>query len=196
MDRIHKRIYVFEREPRFQMMLEAAWMSGEVLVNGFSGACDCVTKVNTKPCDLLVLDLGGCESEGLDVLRQVKRVAPWTVNLAIVEHAAVASAVRAVRAGASDCLDRPVAQEQLLATVRLQLARIDTSVRRRMRALTAIELHILGFILDGRTSCSIAAELHRSKRTVDAHRTHIMHKLQAANLAELVKRAFAMGFYG
>jgi DNA-binding CsgD family transcriptional regulator len=74
------------------------------------------------------------------------------------------------------------------------LPRIDTSSHRRLKALTQIEVQILQAILAGRTNHDIAAELHRSKRTIEVHRSRIMRKLQATSLVDLVKRAFGMGF--
>ena len=148
----------------------------------------------TKPCDLLILDLEGCASEGLDVLEQVRRVAPWIPSLVIVEQAAVCCAIKAVKAGAGDCLDKPVERDRLLSAVRTQLARVDTSTRRRPRVLTQMEVQILQMILAGKTSYDMADELHRSKRTIDVHRKNIMRKLQATGLVDLIKRALGMGF--
>jgi len=61
------------------------------------------------------------------------------------------------------------------------------------KLLTRTETKVLHFILDGKSNKEIANELHRSVRTVEVHRSHIMRKLGADNLVELVKRAAAMG---
>jgi FixJ family two-component response regulator len=112
----------------------------------------------------------------------------------IVERAAVGCAIRAIRAGAGDCLDKPVPQDRLLTVVRTLLARVDVSTHRRPRALTQTEVQILQLILAGRTSYEMADELNRSKRTIDVHRKNIMRKLQATCLADLIKRALGLGF--
>jgi FixJ family two-component response regulator len=143
---------------------------------------------------LLIVDLDGCEPEGLDLLEQAKRMAPWVLSVAIVEHGAIPCAIKAIKAGAGDCLDKPVQPDRLLAAVGTQLAQVDVSTRRRPRALTLMEVQILQMILAGRTSYDMAAELHRSKRTIDVHRKNIMHKLQATGLVDFVKRALGMGF--
>ena len=192
--RSRKRIYVCEKEPEFRAMLETLLPPEEALISGFSAHQECLEKLTAKPCDLLVIDLDGCELEGLDMLEQARRTDPWISSLAIVGHAAVPCAIKAIRAGAGDCLDKPVAQERLLAAVRMQLARVDVSTHRRPRTLTQMEAQILQLILAGKTSFDIAAELHRSKRTVDVHRKNIMRKLQATGLVDLIRRALEMGF--
>jgi FixJ family two-component response regulator len=177
-------------------MLETSSVPDEALVSGYAGPQECLEQLAAKPCDLLIVDLDGCEMAGLDMLEQARRMAPWVASLAIVEHAAVPCAIKAIKAGAGDCLDKPVQQERLLAAVGSQLARVDDSTRRRPRILTQMEVQILQLILAGRTSYDIAAELHRSKRTVDVHRKNIMRKLQATGLVDLIKRALEMGFAG
>ena len=193
-DRSRKRIYICEKEPEIRVMLETLLTLDEVSISGFSGCRECLEKLAIRPCDLLIVDLDGCEREGLDMLEQARRMAPWILSLAIVEHAAVPHAVKAIKAGASDCLDKPVQQDLLLAVVETQLAKVDVSTRRRPRALTQMEVQIVQLILAGRTSYDIAAELHRSKRTIDVHRKNIVRKLQATSLVDLMKRALGMGF--
>lgn len=175
-------------------MLETSLTLDEATISGFSGHRECTEMLATRPCDVLILDLEGCAPEGLDVLEQVRRVAPWILSLVVVEQAAVCCAIKAMKAGAGDCLDKPLERDRLLSAVRTQLARVDTSTRRRPRVLTQMEVQILQMILAGKTSYDIADELHRSKRTIDVHRKNIMRKLQATGLVDLIKRALGMGF--
>jgi FixJ family two-component response regulator len=192
--RSRKRIYVFGKEAGVRDLIENSLAPDEASVSEFSGHQECISKLATRPCELLVVDLDGCPEEGLDVIEQARRITPWVSSLAIVEHAAVGCAIRAIRAGAGDCLDKPVQQDRLLTVVRSQLARVDISSRRRPRALTRMEVQILQLILAGRTSFEMADALNRSKRTIDVHRKNIMRKLQATCLADLIKRALGLGF--
>ncbi len=192
--RPRKRIYVFEKEAGLHDLLENCLAPDEASVSGFSKHLECIAELAIKPCDLLIVDWDGCPAEGLNVIEQARRLTPWVLSLAIVEHAAVDKAIRAMRAGAHDCLDKPVPEGRLLTVVRSQLARVDFSTRRRPRALTQMEVQILQLILAGRTSYEIADDLHRSKRTIDVHRKNIMRKLQATGLVDLIKRALGMGF--
>jgi DNA-binding NarL/FixJ family response regulator len=193
--RARKRIYVFEKEAGFHNLLKNCLAPEEASVSGFSQHLECIAEIAIKPCDLLIVDWDGCPAEGLNVIEQARRLTPWVSSLAIIEHAAIDKAIRAMRAGAHDCLDKPVPEDRLLTAVRSQLARVDFSTRRRPRALTQMEVQILQMILAGRTSYEIADELHRSKRTVDVHRKNIMRKLQATGLVDLIKRALGLGLF-
>ena len=61
------------------------------------------------------------------------------------------------------------------------------------RTLTTTETEVLRLILDGKSNKEAAHLLHRSVRTIEDHRSHIMHKLGVDNVVDLVKRAAAMG---
>jgi two-component system response regulator FixJ len=172
--------------------LEAGLKSADPLVGYFSRHQDCLEKLAAKPCDVLIVDLDDSGMEGLDLLKQARRMAPWISTMAIVEHAAVPMAVEAVKAGACECLEKPVSADRLWEAIESQLTRMASMPRSR-RALTQMEVQILQLILAGRTSQEIAAHLHRSKRTIDVHRKNIMRKLQACSLVDLIKRALRMG---
>ncbi|MEN6337116.1 MAG: response regulator transcription factor [Phycisphaerales bacterium] len=173
-------------------MVETALGRGDKLIGYFSQGQDCLEKLSAKPCDILIVDLEGSEGEGLDLLTQVRRMAPWVSTVAIVERAAVPAAVKAVKAGACECLEKPVSADRLGEAIEKQLVRVAL-LPRSHRALTQMEIQILQLILAGKTSQDIAAHLHRSKRTIDVHRKNIMRKLQAASLVDLIKRALGMG---
>ncbi len=191
--RSRKYIYVLERQPQLRIMLETGLPTEAASLTGFSEHHKCLDALATRPCDLLIVDLDGRTPAGLRVLEQARRITPGISSLAIVEHAAIPCAIKALKAGVGDCLDKPVEQDRLLATVKMQLAGVDTSGR-RPKALTAMQAQILQLILAGRTSHEIATELHRSKRTVDVHRKNLMRKFKTTGLVGLVRRALELGF--
>lgn len=189
-----KRVYYYGKRPQSRAVLEAALRLRNTVVNCFSKGEDCLDKLSEKPCDLLIVDLDGCETEGLTVLTEARRMAPWILSLALVERAGVRSAVRAVKAGACDCLEKPIKEDRLLRTIEIQIGSTDTPASYARRPLTHTEIQVLQLILAGKTSRDIAMELHRSKRTIDVHRKNIMRKLQAGSTVDLIKRALGMGF--
>jgi FixJ family two-component response regulator len=172
-------------------MLASVLSSDNVSLSRFSESADCLEKLLTKPCDVLIVDLDKDEA-GLQLLAQVHRTAPWILTVAIVPNGAVSGAVRAIKAGASECLEQPVQTDRLCAVVAGLLVRM-ASLPHAHRALTEMEIQIVQSILAGKTSQDIAANLCRSKRTIDVHRKNIMRKLQAGNLVDLVRQALAMG---
>lgn len=189
-----KCIYFFGKERRLQTTAETGSEPHDTTIYCFSRCQDCLERLSERPCDLLIIDLDGCETEGIQVLTQAKRMAPWIFSLALVERADVRDAVRAMKAGACDCLEKPAQEEHLLELIKMQLNQILASAPRSRRTLTQTEIQVLQLILAGKTSRDIAAELHRSKRTIDVHRKNIMRKLDACGPVDLIKRALGMGF--
>lgn len=173
-------------------MLEPLLDSDNVVFTCFQTLSECLDKLLTKPCDVLIVELGGNEPTGLGLLTQTRQMAPWISTLAIVENGAVPDAVRAIKAGVCECLEKPVLPERICEMVDGLMAK-TASLPHSHRALTQMEIQILQLILAGKTSQDIAAHLHRSKRTVDVHRKNIMRKVQASSLVDLIRRALAMG---
>ncbi|OHB67558.1 MAG: hypothetical protein A2Y77_12690 [Planctomycetes bacterium RBG_13_62_9] len=190
---MRKRVYLFGEKPAFWTALETALKPNDASISHFSSKKECLEEFAARPCDLLIVDLDGCQVEGLEVLADARRIAPWVWSLAIVEPAGVPCAVKAIKAGACDCLEKPLQEDRTLVTVEMLLTRTEPPTPRCRRALTQMEIQILQMILAGKTSYDMANELHRSKRTIDVHRKNIMRKLRACGLVDLVKRALGMG---
>ncbi len=173
-------------------MLEPALDSGDLALTCFSRASDCLERLLTQPCDVLIVELGDSDADGLDLLAQTHQTAPWISTMAVVGNGAVAAAVKAIKAGACECLEKPLSADQFSEALEELLERV-ASLPRAHRALTQMEIQILQLILAGKTSQHIATHLHRSKRTIDVHRKNIMRKVQATSLADLIRRALSMG---
>jgi FixJ family two-component response regulator len=193
-DDSYKRVCLLEKKPQIRAMLEAALRFYNVSASYFSKPQECLQELAERPCDLFIVDLDDWEVEGLHALAQVRRMAPWTSSLAVVERAGVRCAVRAMKAGANDCLEKPVQRDRLTVAIERHLSHAQASGGRSRKALTQTEIQVLQLILAGRTSRDIAIELHRSKRTIDVHRKNIMRKLEASSPVDLVRRAMGMGF--
>jgi FixJ family two-component response regulator len=114
----------------------------------------------------------------------------------ITGYAEVPIAVRAMKAGAMDFIEKPFSDEALLQRIRKAIAldaetrRIDSernSIADRLNQLTARERDVLERVVLGKSNKVIALELKLSTKTVEAHRAHVMEKMQAASLAELIR---------
>lgn len=190
--RSRKRVYCYGRGTQIRLMLEPALDSGDLAFTCFSRASDCLERLLTQPCDVLIVELGDSDADGLDLLAQTHQTAPWISTMAVVENGAVAAAVKAIKAGACECLEKPLSADRFSEALEELLERV-ASLPHTHRALTQMEIQILQLILAGKTSQYIATHLHRSKRTIDVHRKNIMRKVQATSLADLIRRALAMG---
>ena len=148
---------------------------------------DCRELLRTRSCDLLVVDLDGDTEHGLQLLAELEQTLPRIPKLAFVDHGSVPVAIQAIRAGAANCLERPVEREQLLTVIRDLLDQADPSTHRMELALTPTETTVLRFIMEGRTNHETAHALHRSPRTIEVHRRNIMRKSGASSMADLVE---------
>jgi FixJ family two-component response regulator len=162
-------------------------------VQCFSCADDCLKHLAVHKCDLLITDVKMPGTDGMDLLRHVKERLPWIPVLIVTGYGDVPTAVRALRAGAADFVEKPLDRDAFLQTVERLIERSAGPAAILEESLTKTERKILYLVLDGKNNREIADVLHRSPRTVEVHRSHLMQKLDAANIIELLKRAAELG---
>ena len=151
----------------------------------------------------LVLDLHLPGMGGIDLLRQMSRdAAPPTV--VISGDSAISEAVTSMKIGATDFIEKPVREATLLESVRAALRRsklLDSASHLKevavehLSELTARQRQVLGLVLAGHASKTIAYHLGISQRTVENHRAVIMHKTGATSLPALARLAIAASPY-
>ena len=146
----------------------------------------------------LILDVRMPEASGLEIQDALARLRVNVPIIFLTGHGDIPMSVRAMRAGASDFLTKPVKREQLLAAVRLALAaqtaaNVDRTqhgeLRARFECLTAREREVFDGVVAGKLNKQIAAQLRIAERTVKAHRSQVMEKMQADSVADLVRQA-------
>ena len=145
-------------------------------------------------CVILDLDMPGMS--GLDVQRDLKAQGIGMPVIFLSGRADVPQAVRAVREGAVDFIEKPFDYRRVVALVQECLARDardrEARTRRnvaceRLAQLTQREREVLDLVVAGRTNREIGEALAISPKTVEAHRARVMEKLEVASLAELVQ---------
>lgn len=146
----------------------------------------------------LILDMAMPGLSGLEVQAELVRRGLDLPILFLTGHGDIPMAVKALKAGATDFLEKPIQGNDLLRRVQHALA-LDAERRQaraaaqdlqaRLDRLSPREQEVMSLVVGGLSSKEIARNLGLSHRTVDVHRTHIMQKMGAANLAELVKLA-------
>lgn len=138
--------------------------------------------------------------DGLELLRRLRAAAIAVPVLVMTGHADVPMAIRAMKAGALDFLEKPFSDDALVAAVR---AALDESRRTagtraqtekasaRIAGLTPREREVFDLLVEGLPTKAIAKALGASPRTIEVHRARVMEKLGARSLPELVRLALA-----
>ena len=144
----------------------------------------------------VVLDLRMPGMSGLEVQNALTRQGCELPVIFITGHGKISTAVRAMHGGAVDFLTKPVDDELLLETVQEALrrdqdqrhVRAETDkIAERVSALTPREKEVLQAVTRGLSNKEIARELHISHKTVELYRAHMMEKMQANSIAEVVQ---------
>ena len=157
--------------------------------------------VGTALC--LIADIRMPGMDGLQLQEELNgRKIPVPV-IVVTGHGDVPLAVRAMKAGAIDFLEKPFDEELLLAAVQRaktateqsrSMAQAGEQAARLIEELTPRERDVLKHLVAGRPNKVIAFELSISARTVEIHRAHVMDKMQARSLSDLIRTALAAGF--
>jgi FixJ family two-component response regulator len=153
------------------------------------------TYVASRP-GCLILDVRLPGMGGLDLLEALRRRGATLPVIVVTAFGEVHSAVRAMKGGAIDVMEKPTRDQVLLDRVQ-QALELDRRTRAtlasraeasaRYARLSKRELEVLGLIIAGKANKVIATELTLSPKTVEAHRAAIMRKLGVHSIAELVR---------
>jgi two-component system response regulator FixJ len=151
-------------------------------------------------CALLDVRMPGMS--GLELQEHLRQQQIRIPVIIITGHGDVPMAVRAMKAGALDFIEKPFDDDTLLATIQRAIE-VDASQRTqqagraelaaRLAQLTPREHEVMLMVTDGKSNKEIANELGVSAKTVEAHRARVMEKMEARSLAELVRMVLMTG---
>jgi two-component system response regulator FixJ len=191
-----RTVFVVDDDAAVRSSLQFLLESAGYAVESFPSATEFMETYRPERPGCLVLDVRLEGLSGLDLQEQMLSQGVELPIIFITGHGTVPMAVQALQRGALDFLAKPFTEADLLKRIEQALA--EDGRRRRSRAkreassakldsLTAREREVLDLVVAGRTNKEIAAQLHISTKTVEAHRAKIMLKTQANNLVELVR---------
>jgi two-component system response regulator FixJ len=171
-------------------------------VRTYPSAVDFLEAVPGMERGCIVTDVRMPGLSGLELVGRLKALGVTEPVIVITGHADVPLAVQAMKAGVSDFIEKPFAQEVILAAIEAALekgsgSQAEEERRRaildRIEALSERELQVLDGLVQGKPNKIIAFDLGISARTVEIYRANVMTKMQAGSLSELVRMAMLAG---
>jgi two-component system CheB/CheR fusion protein len=170
---------------------EAGWT-----VEAFESCEGFLDAYSRHPGGCILLDIHFPGMSGLQLLERIEGMADAPPVIMVSGTTEISDAVRSMRGGALDFLEKPVVQETLLGSVRKALSRSRRSDQiRALRDLALLRLgdlterqrQVMELVLEGQPSKNIAADLGISQRTVESHRASIMQRTGSASLPALAR---------
>jgi len=189
---LRRQVYVVKEGSPVQPWPEGLLEKYHVFVREFATADDCLEALREAACALLIVGLDGSPDPGLRLLTQSGQLHPLMLSIAVVEVGDVPTTVKAMRAGARDCVERSVSREWWFTAMEKAAARWQRVHHHSNGILTETEKFVLRQVLAGKTSKEIGRLLHRSPRTVEVHRTHIIQKLGVSSTVDLIRYAVTL----
>jgi FixJ family two-component response regulator len=194
--RSQQTVYVIDDDEAVRDALGMLFRSVGYRVETYAAAADFLDGLDLERSGCLVLDVRLPGMSGLELHeRLVSRHALLPVVF-ITGHGDVPMAVRAMKAGAVDFLEKPFNEQNLLDRVSRAFdletrerreREQESDLRKRFESLTPREREVLDLVVDGELNKVIASRLGVSQRTVEIHRAHVMSKMGAESLAHLVR---------
>jgi two-component system, LuxR family, response regulator FixJ len=178
------------------LLLESAGFA----VKTYSSATAFLRDIPAGASGCVLTDVRMPDLDGLALQRRLVELGVGLPVIVMTGHADVPIAVEALKAGATDFLEKPFDDEQLVAAVRTALAANQRALEEsaavagivaRLASLTPREHEVLDRLVTGQPNKTIAYDLGSSPRTVEVHRARVMEKMGARSLPELVRMAIA-----
>jgi FixJ family two-component response regulator len=189
-------VLVVDDDPDARQSLEFLIRSVGLNIRSYASAADFLSSPDIGAAGCLVLDLRMPGMSGLELQDKLNEMNIGIPIILLTAYAEVPIAVKAMKAGAIDVIQKPYSQQVLLDRIQQALAK-DRAHRKRVREvggareklarLTQGEREVLERLRTGKSNKEIASELGLTRRGIEARRANIMKKLQADSLADLLR---------
>jgi FixJ family two-component response regulator len=195
-------VFIIDDDPLYRASTERLVRSVGFSVQSFQSARDFVGSRRPNVPSCLILDVRLPGLSGLDLQRELAEAGVHLPIIFVTGYGDIPMSVQAMKAGAVEFLTKPFRDQVLLDAIRQAIERDrvarqqrarEANLRRRYESLGPREHEVFKCVVSGMLNKQIADELGATERTIKFHRGHIMRKMQAKSLAELVRMAEALG---
>jgi two-component system, LuxR family, response regulator FixJ len=190
-------VFVVDDDPAVRKSLEVLIRSVGLKAETYESAQVFLDAYDSDRTGCLVLDVRMPGMSGLELQKTLRERGNGLPVIIITGHGDVPIAVRAMKAGAVEFLEKPFSKQLLLEHIHEAIAQDarqrqeeskQSQIETRLTQLSPRERQVMELVVAGKVSKQIAAELGLSKKTVDVHRAHVMEKMQVESVAELTEQ--------
>ena len=195
-------VYVVDDDEAVRDSLSLLLDSEGYAVAGFASAWKFLTAAPALPAGCVIADIRMPGMDGLELRERLAAAGLDPPMIVITGHGDVPLAVKAMKAGVVDFIEKPFSTAAILESVKIAFARLYPTILQdwplseaagKLALLSPREREVLNGLLAGLPNKSIAYDLAISPRTVEIHRARVMDKMGARSLSELVRLALAAG---
>ena len=189
-------VFIVDDDDAVRESLAFLMKSVGLKAESFPSAQAFLDSYNPNRAGCLVLDIRMPGMSGLELQDKLNQMGSILPIIFITGHGDVPMAVKAIKAGAADFVQKPFRDQELLDRIREVLEEDAHSraeklqrneILRRMDTLTEREREVMEQVVDGKANKVVAIDLNVSQRTVEIHRANVMEKMKARSLAQLVR---------
>lgn len=197
-----ERIYVIDDDDAVRNSLTVQLEAAGYEVTGFASAVGFLEVARSTPLGCVLSDVQMPDMDGMELQKRLSDMQLHFPVVIMTGHADVALAVRAMKAGAVDFIEKPFSEQAILDSIRLAQSRFaeqrasdaaGSTAREKLTSLTPREREVFDEMVRGKQNKVIAFDLNISPRTVEVHRARVLEKLEARSLSELVRLALSAG---
>jgi FixJ family two-component response regulator len=195
-------VFVVDDDLSFRRSVERLIHLAGFKVQAFGSAREFLAAKRPDEPSCLVLDVRMPGLSGLDLQRELAKADIAIPIIFVTGHGDIPMSVQAIKAGAVEFFTKPFPDQKFLSAIdealkRDRAARHEQARLAEVRAcycsLTRREREVMAHVVSGMLNKQIAAKLHTVEKTIKFHRAHIMDKMQAGSVAELVRMAGDLG---
>jgi FixJ family two-component response regulator len=193
------RVFVVEDDPDWMALAIEALHAAGFAVEPYFTPASCLARAGWPDDGCLLLDCNLPGMDGIELLAELRRRDVALPAVMMTAFGDIPAAVRAMRAGAFDFLEKPVPPEALVERISQAMAAAQAAppppaeLRERLAELSPRERQVLDYVVSGLANKQIAGRIGLSIKTVELHRSNLMRKMKAGSIAELVRLALRVG---